>query len=329
MTKPYIIAEAAQGFEGNKDVSKLLVRSAAAGGANAVKFQLVYADDLAEKGYEYYDLFKSLEMSDADWLEVRELARKLNIDFVLDIFGQESIRLAKLIKADGIKIHSTCFFDDDFVRAAADLGTTLYLSAGGIHMEEVEKTLDKFKFRDRKNFVLMYGFQAEPTPIESNNLARIPVLREKLNIRDIGFMDHSDGDSAYTTSLSAVAIGLGVRVFEKHITLDRGLQMEDYVSALGVRDFAKYVHEINDLTAAMGTSSLDLTEAEERYRGRAIKRVVAKKDLQPGAVLNLDVIKLSRASNMAGAFKLEDIAEKKLSKSVKKGEGIEKNMVTK
>lgn len=327
MTKPYIIAEAAQGFEGNKDVSKLLVRSAAAAGAGAIKFQLVYADDLAEKGYEYYDLFKSLEMSDADWTEIRELAKSLKIDFVLDLFGPESIRLAKLIKADGIKIHSTCFFDEEFVQAASGLGSTLYLSTGGIHINEVEKVLTKFDFRKRKNFVLMYGFQAEPTPIESNNLARISALREKLDVQDIGFMDHSDGDGPYTTSLSAVAIGLGVKIFEKHITLDRGLQMEDYVSALGVKDFAKYVQEINGLYSAMGTSSLELTEAEERYRNRAIKRVVAKTDLQPGAVLDLNVIKLSRASNMAGTFKLEEIAGKKLSRPVKKGEGIEKDMV--
>ncbi len=327
MTKPYIIAEAAQGFEGNKDVSKLLVRSAAAAGADAIKFQLVYADDLAEKGYEYYDLFKSLEMPDEDWLEVRDLARKLNVDFVLDLFGPESIRLAKTIKADGVKIHSTCFFDEAFIKSVLDLGTAVYLSAGGIRFDEVEMALKKFEFRKSKNFVLMYGFQSEPTPVESNNLARIPALREKLGVKDVGFMDHSDGDGPHTTSLSAVAVGLGVRVFEKHITLDRGLQMEDYVSALGVRDFAAYVRSIRELCTAMGTASLELTEAEEKYRGRAIKRVVAKKDMQPGAVLDMDAIKLSRASNMAGAFKLEEILGRKLSAPVKKGEGIEKEMV--
>lgn len=327
MTKPYIIAEAAQGFEGNKDVSKLLVRSAAVAGADAIKFQLVYADDLAEKGYEYYDLFKSLEMPDEDWLEVRDLARKLNVDFVLDLFGPESIRLAKTIKADGVKIHSTCFFDEEFIKGVLGLGTAVYLSAGGIRFDEVEMALKKFEFRKHKNFVLMYGFQSEPTPVESNNLGRIPVLREKLGVKDVGFMDHSDGDGPHTISLSAVAIGLGARVFEKHITLDRGLQMEDYVSALGVRDFAAYVRNIRELCTAMGTSALELTEAEEKYRGRAIKRVVAKKDMQPGMVLDLDAIKLSRASNMAGAFKLEEILGKKLSAPVKKGEGIEKEMV--
>ena len=39
-----IIAEAAQGFEGNPTLAKLLARGAVRAGADAVKFQLIYAD---------------------------------------------------------------------------------------------------------------------------------------------------------------------------------------------------------------------------------------------------------------------------------------------
>lgn len=324
---PYIIAEAAQGFEGNVDVSKLLVRAAAKAGAQAIKFQLVFADDLAEPGYEYYELFKTLQMPTEDWLAVRNLAKELKIDFVLDLFGPQSLEMAKTLKPDGVKIHSTCFFDDAFIRAALALDTAIYMSTGGIHINEVEAALSKYNLRMHKHFVLMYGYQAEPTPIESNNLSRIPALREKLRVENIGFMDHSDGDGPHTVTLSAVALGLGVQVFEKHITLDRQLEMEDYVSALGPRAFSGYVKQLQDLSAALGAKSLDLSEAEQKYRGRAIKRVVAKDNLTPGTVLDINLVKLSRASNMAGAFLLEDIVGRKLSQPVKKGEGIDKDMV--
>ena len=84
----------------------------------------------------------------------------------------------------------------------------------------------------RKNVVLMYGFQSEPTPVGSNNLARIPRWRERTGL-EIGFMDHADGGGRHALTLSAMALALGVRVFEKHISLDRTLKLEDYVSALG------------------------------------------------------------------------------------------------
>ncbi|MBN8521984.1 MAG: N-acetylneuraminate synthase family protein [Alphaproteobacteria bacterium] len=327
MTQPYIIAEAAQGFEGNVDVSKLLVRSAAKAGASAIKFQCVYADDLAEKGYEYYDLFRSLEMPVSAWQEIRELCRTLKIDFILDIFGTDSLELARTLKPEGIKIHSTCFFDREFIRQTVDLGTYIYLSAGGIELDEIKDCLDAFDFQKKENFTLMYGYQAEPTPIESNNLGRIPALRRELGISSIGFMDHSDGDSVYTETLSAVALGLGVRVFEKHITLDRQLEMEDYVSALSPRAFSHYVTQMKNLSLAVGSDQLSLTEAEQKYRGRAIKRVVASADLTPGTILDLNHIKLSRASDMKGAYKLEDILNKKLTQPLKKGQGIEKSAV--
>ena len=61
-----VIAEAAQGFEGDPFVARLLVKAAAAGHADMVKFQLVYADELATPEYAYYGLFKQLEMADQD-----------------------------------------------------------------------------------------------------------------------------------------------------------------------------------------------------------------------------------------------------------------------
>ena len=54
--KVEIIAEMAQGFEGSFNQAKLLVKAAASAGANAVKFQLVYADELATNDYLHYNL---------------------------------------------------------------------------------------------------------------------------------------------------------------------------------------------------------------------------------------------------------------------------------
>ena len=71
-----IIAEAAQGFEGDPLLARLLVRAAARAGADAVKFQLVYADEIATPSYKYYDLFKKLEMPAACWKDVAGETKK-------------------------------------------------------------------------------------------------------------------------------------------------------------------------------------------------------------------------------------------------------------
>ena len=48
---PFIIAEAAQGYEGNPEIAKLLLTAAAKANADAVKFQIIYADDIAVPNY--------------------------------------------------------------------------------------------------------------------------------------------------------------------------------------------------------------------------------------------------------------------------------------
>ena len=64
--------------------------AAAKAKADVVKFQVVYADDLSEPGYEYYELYKTLELAPSLWQTLRDQASKLGIDFVVDLFGPQS-----------------------------------------------------------------------------------------------------------------------------------------------------------------------------------------------------------------------------------------------
>lgn len=298
---PYIIAEAAQGYEGSLQTALLLVRGASAAKADAIKFQIILADDLAQPGYEYYPLFQSLEMPAEQWRSVREAAAAAKLAFVADIFGPGSMAIAEAIGVDAVKLHSTCFFDRPLIRRAFALCCPVYGSVGGILQDEVSAMLAGLTAEEKARFTLLFGFQAEPTPIERNNLARIVSLRDLTGL-EIGFMDHSDGAGPDRLSLSILALGMGVRTFEKHITLDRALQMEDYVSALAPADFADYVATLHRLVGALGSADLTLTRAELDYRGRALKRVVAANDLPAGRMVSEADIRLVRPAVQQGCF---------------------------
>lgn len=320
MTQPYVIGEVAQGYEGDPATARLLVRAAAAGKADAVKFQIVYADDLASPGYQYYDLFKSLEMSTDQWLAVRQEACARGLHFVADVFGALSLELARQIDVDAVKLHSTTFFDRDLVDAVLDLGKPVYMSLGGITIDELKAALDRC-CKHKAQITLLHGFQAEPTPIENNNLARIPVLRAATSC-EVGFMDHAHGTGPDAVALSVLALGLGVRVFEKHITLDHAMEMEDYVSALGPTDFAAYVSTLRRLSQAVGTGDLRLTEAEQAYRGRALKRVLAARRLAEGATLTAQDLRLARPAQPGGLFDPQVAIGRRLKHAVAEGQSI-------
>ena len=92
-----IIAELAQGFEGNLNQAKILLKAASTSGADIAKLQLVYADELATSDYIHYKLFKSLEMSDNEWKDLYDYSREFKIELNFDIFGKKSLKLSVLL----------------------------------------------------------------------------------------------------------------------------------------------------------------------------------------------------------------------------------------
>ncbi|MDA1010066.1 MAG: N-acetylneuraminate synthase family protein [Chloroflexi bacterium] len=291
-----IVAEGAQGFEGACRQAELIVRAAAAGGADVVKLQLVYADELAVPGYRWYGLFRDLEMDDGEWGRVAEEARRLGVRLAFDVYGERSLALATRLGAVAVKIHSTDFFNGPLVDAAIATGLDVWFSIGGITVDELEEFLEGHPPRRADQLTLLYGFQAEPTANEDNHMNRIGTLGRRFPGLSLGFMDHAAGTADEAGWFGVLALPFGVRVIEKHITVGRGLGLEDDVSALDAADFARYVGRIRAAEAALGSSALVGSDAERAYRNRALKAVLAARDLPAGTLLTPEDLMLKRGA---------------------------------
>ena len=311
-----IIAEIAQGYEGSEKLTNLLTKGAIASNADAVKFQLVYADELATPDYEYYDLFKELEMDKDVWVNVCNQIHNADKRVYFDVFGLFSLNMAKEIGADGVKLSTTEFYNNALFDRAITQFDRIYLSVGGIPAEDIDKKLSSLSKEQMKKICLMYGFQSEPTPLDQNNLNKLGIFKKRYPSFRVGFMDHSDGalDDAYYLSL--VAMGTGINAIEKHITLDRELEIEDYISGVTPSEFIKFVGLIRRFEPVMGLDSLELTEQEEAYRNKATKSVVALTDLKAGDVLTLETVALKRCSKPINKHSILEI-EHALGKTLK------------
>ena len=295
-----IIAEIAQGYEGRADYCDFYVRAAAKASADAVKFQIVYADDVAEPGYQYYEWYKKLEMEIAVWKAVKARAVERNILLFTDISGERALRIAEQIRPDGIKIHSSNFFNRALIRKAFDIAGRVFVSLGGVTTDEIDGLVaDVRSWAALDRLTLLYGFQAEPTPVESSNLARLPLLRARFPQVDLGYLDHVAGADADRNHVSIMAMTLGVGWIEKHLTISRFMEVEDYVSALEPDEFADYVAMLKRLAAAFGPADMELHEAEKRYRDKAVKKIIATRDIAQGKTLALEDIELRRTPRIA------------------------------
>lgn len=320
-----VVAEAAQGFEGFARQAQLLVRAGAQGGADLVKLQLVYADELAVPSYRWYDLFRELEMSDEEWRGVADEAERCGIGLAFDVYGPRSLDGAVALGARAVKVHSTDFFNGELVDAVLATGLDMWFSIGGITLDEVAEFLDRHAPTRPDQLTLMYGFQAEPTAAADNNLRRLATIRERFPDVRLGFMDHAAGDSDDAGWLGVLALPYGVRVIEKHITLGRALKIEDDVSALDAADFSDYVGRIRTAEAALGVAGGWTTDAETAYRNRALKVVVARRDLAAGEVVSAADVMLKRTALADGArvvFRLDRAVGRELTAPVAAHEAV-------
>ncbi|MDP9202122.1 MAG: N-acetylneuraminate synthase family protein [Gemmatimonadota bacterium] len=301
-TKVEIVAELAQGFEGRPEQARLLLRAAAAAGADAAKFQLVYADELAAPDYEHYELFQSLEMADDVWADLANYATKLGIELHLDIFGTRSLQVAERIGATAIKLHPTDIANVGLLSDVAHSSLReVQLGAGGAHAGEIKRALDLLT---GKQVGLLFGFQGYPTPLETNQIARVRYfadrIRETYPNVTVGFADHAPPESPLRFALAVAAVGAGARILEKHLTLGRIMKLEDHESALNPDEFAEFSEIVRQSAEALGEPSdaedFGMSAAEQSYRGAIRRHVVAGRDLTRNSTLGPADLVLKRTS---------------------------------
>lgn len=297
-----IIAELAQGFEGNSEQARLLMIAAASGGASAAKYQMVYADELATPDYEHYNLFKSLEMPDDVWQGLALLASDLGIELHIDVFGIRSLHLSEKIGVKTVKLHGTDIANIGLLNEVANSSIKkVLLGAGGAYLQELDKALE---ILSKKHVTILLGFQGYPTHTPDNQISRVALLvnrfKDSSQAVTIGFADHPEQNTPLKYALAAAAIGAGAKVLEKHLTLGKVMKLEDYESALNPDEFLEFTQTMQECYSAMGGSRIledfGMSIAEQEYRQKIRRHVVASKNLGIGAVIGPNDLALKRTS---------------------------------
>ena len=305
-----IIAECAQGYasptiDESISLALMLTRCAKSAGADAIKFQLVIASELATPDYVHFQLFKSLELGLDGWKKVSALANELNIDLMFDIFGSASLAIAEMLGSAAVKIHPTDFTNSQLISEVSSSSIpTVIAGCGGASPSEIKSTAEKLN--SIKSLVFMHGFQGYPTPRRDNCLSRLRFLKDFIDQQPgqmiLGFADHAEPTSADATHLAATSIGFGVQVIEKHLTIARCLQLEDYESALSPDEFLAFSRTLRACSEArfddlISSISFELPDSEQAYRRAVSRHVVAKTNLESGHIVDAADLSLKRTSS--------------------------------
>ena len=264
-----IVAEIGTSHEGSEEKAKKLIDTAFSSGADAVKFQWVYADEILHPKTGFVDLpggkislyerFKSLECSDDFFLKMKEYAHSKNLKFICSPFGLKSLEKLVKIEPDYIKIASPELnhfpllkhlseFRENQKRAGKEMSPVI-ISSGVSKLSDIEKALE---ILGQQNVFLLHCVTSYPALETEYNLNVISNLKNIFGI-PVGVSDHSM-DAVLVPSLSVAS---GAQIIEKHITLSRESSGLDDKVALDGEMFSLMVHCVRQSDACMKRYGLE------------------------------------------------------------------------
>ena len=227
-----IIAEIANAHQGDPNAALRLAKAAAEAGANSVKFQIYSAQELLTRSHPRYAHFRGQAFDEQTWDWLLLEAKLLGVEVYADVFGHDAFKIAKKHSLDGVKVHSSDLINSTLLDEIALFDGKVFLAVGGSSLMEIRYAFEHVsKFDGPTEIVLMHGFQAYQTEVEDSKLERLNSLKKLFSKSlSIGYMDHVDADSLFSSILPLLSIPFGVKYIEKHITFDRAKKGVDYYS---------------------------------------------------------------------------------------------------
>lgn len=298
----YVIAEAGANHNRDFDVAKRLIDTAAAAGADAIKFQTYSGDRIYSKRTPKISSLQAVSEKPAhevmeeislprDWQGLlAEHARSHGIDFFSTPFDHQAVDELHEIGVPVLKIASFEIGDLPLIRRAAATGRPLIISTGMATLGEIEEALDAVAKEDNDQVVLLQCTSMYPAPARLINLRAMATLERAFAV-PVGLSDHTTG-----IAVPIAAAALGAAMIEKHYTLDRSMPGPDHAFSLEPEQLSELVAGVREVREALGDGLKTGPSPEERddlYRV-ARRSLVTTRDLPCGTVLERDMLTTKR-----------------------------------
>lgn len=265
-----IIAEIGTSHGTSFEKCEKLIKQSIESGADAVKLQWVYAEEILhpETGFvdlpggkiKLFDRFKQLEVPADFYKKARDLIHSYKAKFICSPFGLKSLSELLALEPDAVKIASPELNHFPMLKALADFrsrqkasGITpvpVILSSGVSTLADIEKAIS---ILGTENITLLHCVTSYPAPETEYNVKVLQSLNAIFGI-PVGISDHS----LNPILVPVLATACGGTIIEKHITLSRKTDGLDDPVALEGEQFAFMVHAVKQTKAAINRYGKDL-----------------------------------------------------------------------
>jgi pseudaminic acid synthase len=296
----YIIAEMSGNHNQSLDRALEIVEAAAQSGAHALKLQTYTADTITMRGAytiddknslwagsELYDLYQQA-YTPWEWHKpIFDRARALGMDAFSSPFDESAVDFLETLNVPLYKIASFENTHHPLLRKVASTGKPVIMSTGVASFEDIAESVEVLKSAGAKEIILLKCTSTYPATPENTNLLTILHMRERWQC-EIGLSDHTMG-----IGVALAAVGLGVRVIEKHFTLNRADGGVDSAFSMEPHEMKALVDESLKAYQALGRIQTEVQAVEEK--SLLFKRsIYASRDISAGEAFSADNLRIIR-----------------------------------
>ena len=194
--------------------------------------------------------------------------------------------LLKLFTPDRLKVASRDLTNLPLLEAMAETKIPIILSTGMAGTKELDEALDVIT-RHHSDISILHCVSQYPTRPDNLNLRTITYLLRNYPQYTIGFSDHTIGIAA-----PAVAVGMGAKIIEKHITIDRHMKGTDQQGSLGPDGVNRMVRDIRVAERWLGRDDLYIDEAVAAAKVKLERSIATRHPLPEGHIITEEDIHL-------------------------------------
>ena len=327
----YIIAEIGSNHNGDMDLCRRLIDSAADAGAHAVKFQSwtessLIAKEEYDRNTEYSDKKKhfgslremvmAYQFTAEQHVEAHSYCKERGIAFCSTPFSKEEADLLEKLDVPFFKIASMDIVHLPLLAYVARKQRPMIIATGMATLAEIEQAVETVRNEGNEQIVLLHCISIYPPDYDMIHLRNMEMMQQAFDV-PVGFSDHSLG-----TAIPLAAIALGASVIEKHFTLDKEMPGWDHAISANPGELRTIVEEGRNVFDSLGSHRRTVSEAEIEKRKKFRRSLVTCSALRQGHVISEADLDAKRPGTGISPDELPYVLGRKLMKDVQQDQVI-------
>ena len=268
----FMVAEIGINHNGCLGITKKLIDAVFACNWHCVKFQKRTPDLCVPEGQKniprdtpwgritYLEYKYKLEFNHKEYSYIDKYCKEKPLYWTASVWDIPSLEFILTYDVPFIKIASAKLTEHELLKLASQSGKPVVLSTGMSTIKEIDEAVEVLEKYSKGDYILMHTNSAYPAPIKELNLNVINYLRDRYKCI-IGYSGHE-----YGLEPSVIAVSMGARIIERHITLNHNMWGSDHVASLEVHAMDMLYKRIKEIDNMLGDGAKGLTEAELKSR---------------------------------------------------------------